>query len=359
LKTQNVGEKKEMAKLKAGVIGTGSIGNAHLQGYTNCKSQVTIYAICDLNKTRLDEMGEKYGVPTERRYTDYKEMLAKEKLDMVSVCTWNCYHYEIATACIKAGIPTLCEKPMTIDIEDAKKLAALAKKTGVKNMVAFSHRFSRPKLAAKELLDSGKLGDPFMIRIRFAHGGPYPGWAQSDWFYDPKRCGYGALMDMGIHAIDFMHFAIGPVKRVSAMMATLRKKIKVEDNAIIVCDFGPKKKCLGYIECGWTSKPGFSGVEIYCDKGTIIVNEQTQDFQVIAGSANPSYADELEYKKLNVAEGPTGWEYQLKAWVDYVAGKKKNCFKYPIPNFEDGYKSVVVGLKAAESSKTGKTIDIK
>ncbi len=343
-----------MSKLKVGVIGTGSIGNAHMEGYSLRNDDVEIYALCDLNQTRLDEMGEKFNVPKERRYTDYKELLKKEKLDMISVCTWNCYHYEVANACINAGVPTLCEKPMTIDIEDARKLAELGKSSDVKNMVAFSHRFGRPNLAAKKVLEAGTIGKPFMVRIRFAHSGPYPGWAQSDWFYDPKRAGYGALMDMGIHALDLMYFFIGPIKRITAMMGTLRKDIEIEDNAIMVCDFGPEKKCMGYIECGWTSKPGFTGTEIYCDDGTMILDATTGEYELIHGSLDPSYNVDIVRDKMEIESGIDGWNYQISAWVDYVAGKP-NCYPRTIPTFEDGYRSVVAGLKAAEASKTGIT----
>ena len=342
-----------MSKLKIGIIGTGSIGNAHMEGFAECKDLGKIHAICDLTPARLNEMGEKFGVPAERRYSDYKEMIAKEKLDCVSVCTWNCYHFEIAAACMEAGIPTLCEKPMTIDIDDARKLRDLARKTGVKNMVAFSHRFGPHNIAVKQLLDNNAIGQPFMIRIRFAHGGPYPGWAQSDWFYDPKRAGYGALMDMGIHALDLMKFFIGDIEKVTAMMATLRKDIKVEDNALVLCDFGAEKKCMGYLECGWTTKPGFTGIEIYGDEGTIIINNITGENELIHGVVDPSYNVNIVRDKIELPDLPGGWMVQPRAWLEYLAGVEKKTYPYPIPTFEEGFNSVVVGLKSVEAAQSG------
>src|SRR5690606_24156354 len=137
----------------------------------------------------------------------------------------------------------LLEKPMVLTLKDAKALKKILDSRGddVKFMVAFSHRFITPNIAAKKAIDKGVIGDPFMIRVRYAHSGPYPGWAQSDWFYSPAKAGGGAMLDMGIHAIDICQYFVGEIANVQAEVKTLRKNIKVDDNAVMLLDFGAKK----------------------------------------------------------------------------------------------------------------------
>lgn len=344
-----------MPKLAAGVIGAGSIGNVHLTGYAAAPQLVKIQAICDINPKRLNEMGEKFKVPAENRYRDYKEMLKKEKLDICSICVPNVYHYPCAAEAIKAGCNTLMEKPMVLTNDQAKDIKKLAVRKKVKTMVAFSHRFHSSNIAAKKAIDKGVLGKPYMIRVRYAHGGPYPGWAQGDWFYSKKLAGGGALLDMGIHAIDICQYFVGPIKTVSANMGALRKKIEVDDNAVLMLDFGDKAKCFGYIECGWTSNTGFNGIEIYGDKASMVI-DLFEGTTIRRGVTRPDGSSEIVTEELKQAHDKSHWEFQMQQWINYVAGKKTAA---PIPGIDEGASSLAVGLGAIESSRNGKRFVLK
>src|SRR5690349_18376561 len=154
-------------------------------------------------------------------------MLANEKLDVVSVATPNAFHAEQAIAALNAGCHVLCEKPIATTLPEADAILAAAKRARKKLMIGFSHRmFTGPQMV-KELLAKKTIGTPFMIRVRFAHGGPYPGWAKNSWFYNKNLSKGGAMLDMGIHAIDLCHWFMGPIKNVSARAATLIKPIEV------------------------------------------------------------------------------------------------------------------------------------
>ena len=96
-------------KIKVGVIGVGSIAEMHIAGY-KADPRVELAAFCDINEERLKEKGERHGVT--RLYTDVKDMVAKEELDAVSVCTWNAAHAPCTIAALEAGLHVLCEKPM-------------------------------------------------------------------------------------------------------------------------------------------------------------------------------------------------------------------------------------------------------
>lgn len=344
-----------MPKLQIGVIGVGSIGNAHLEGYTLMPDLVDIKALCDVTPKRLKEMAAKFSVPAEHCYPNHRDMLKNEKLGAVSVCTPNKFHFECAKDSLSLGIPTLVEKPMTVTMKEAKAIEKLAKAKRVKNMVAFSHRFISMNGAAKKLLAKGAIGKPYMIRVRYAHGGPYPGWAQSDWFYKKDIAVGGAILDMGIHALDICQYLIGPIESVMAEMRTLRKKIEVDDNAVMILDFGAKAKCLGYIEVGWTSKAGFSGIEVSGDNGCITL-DLVNGPKITRGVVNPDGTREVRTEAIEVPEGPSHWPGQMQCWVDHVLGRKSAV---PIPSVAEGVSSLAVGLAAMESSRTGRRIVVK
>ena len=344
-----------MAKLRVGVIGTGSIGNVHLTGYAADPKNVTIQAIADHTGRRLGELGESYGVTSEHQYTDWKKMLATEQLDAVSICLPNAFHFDAAAEAIKRGVNTLIEKPMVLTLEHARKLKALHAKNPVKVMVAFSHRFIAPNIAAKKAIDKGVIGKPFMVRMRFAHSGPYPGWAQGDWFYKKQLAGGGAVLDMGIHAIDMCQHLIGPIKSVMAEVRTLRKPVPVDDNAVMVFDFGNDAKALGYVEVGWTSGPGFGGIEVYGDKGTIIC-ELGKPGRLIRGVNKPDGTLEITSEDLKETETKSHWPLQMESWIKHLLDKKTAA---AIPGIKEGTSSLAVALAAIESTKTGKRIKIK
>lgn len=344
-----------MAKLSVGVIGTGSIGNVHLTGYAAASRDVQITAICDINQERLKEMGEKFGVAPENRYRDYNAMLENETLDAVSVCLPNKFHYEAGAAVVTRGINLLLEKPVVLTLEEARKMRRLLAEGSVKFMVPFSHRFFHTNIAAKKLLRKGVIGKPYSIRIRYAHTGPYPGWAQGDWFYKKAIAGGGAMLDMGIHAIDMAQDLIGPIQSVQAEVKTLRKKIQVDDNAVMLVDFGKESACLGTLEVGWTSPAGFTGIDIYGDNGSIRLPLGGRG-TVIRGKVSPDGAQTIVEEEIKNDKGWDHWPVQMEQWVRYLRDKKTIT---ELPGWYEGESALAVALAAGESSKTGLRVKVK
>ena len=252
---------------RVGVIGAGAIAQVcHLPGYQKAPN-AELVAFADPSPARHKEMKRLF--PQIGGYKDYTTMLGTERVDVVSVCAPNKYHAPATIAALEAGCHVLCEKPMATTLAEADRMIETARRVRKKLMIGFTHRlFSGPQ-RCKELMEQKAIGRPFMIRVRFAHGGPYPGWAKdANSFYDPKIAGGGALLDMGIHAIDLCLWLMGPVRSLLAKSATLIKKVEVEDNAVLVLVF--QTGAFGYIEVGWTSKPGFTGFEVYGTKGSLV-----------------------------------------------------------------------------------------
>ena len=154
-----------MGRLRTAVIGVGIQGENHVLAYRQ-HPLVDLVAVCDINRARAREVAAKYGV--ERCYTDYREMLEKEELDLVSVATPDHLHYEPTIAAIEAGINVLVEKPMATRLEEAEDIVRRARRRGVGLYVNFSNRFNPPFAALKERVERGELGEPLYAYVRLS-----------------------------------------------------------------------------------------------------------------------------------------------------------------------------------------------
>ncbi len=335
-------------KIKIGVIGAGAIAeHAHLAGYNLIPDLCEITAICDINKERAEEMAKKFNIP--EVYTDYKEMLAKADIDAVSICTPNALHAPMTIDACNAGKHVLCEKPMAVTVEECEEMIKAAEANNVQLMVGFTHRFYNYNQKAKELLDSGVIGKPFMARVRFAHEGPYISWpAKSDWFFNKEMAGGGALLDMGVHALDILRFMIGEIKDISANVKTLVRDIEVEDNAVCAVTF--ENGAMGYLEVGSSSKAGRLGIEIYGDDGSMVIDYETPIRVFIDKKKDiggPGWVDLTEYKG-------GGWDTEMKAFVEALIEGK------PVPvDGHDGLVGVKLATAAYKSNAEGVRVEVK
>lgn len=339
---------KSVKTYRAGVIGAGAIAQAcHLPGYAK-HPRVQLAAYSDPIRARHREIAAQY--PTLTGYRDYRDMLESEDLDVVSVCTPNKFHAAATIAALEAGCHVLCEKPMAVTLREADRMIAAARHARRKLMIAFSHRCCTGPRQCYELLRQKAIGKPFMMRVRFAHGGPCPGWAKGDWFYKKDLAAGGAMLDMGIHAIDLCLWLFGPVAAVSARATTLIKKIEVDDNALILLEF--KSGALGYIEVGWTSKPGFTGFEIYGAEGSLICDYIT-GLKFCGGKASAGRDSTATWRVLDEHPSRGGWDIEIDCWMDVVLGKVRLTM-----GGQAGRDALAVALAAYRSDRTGRRISL-
>lgn len=340
--------KKSSKKYQIGVVGAGAIAQAlHIPGYA-AAAHCELAAIADPSPERLKEVRDK-GWKFRNEYGGYREMLKAEKLDVVSICTPNKFHAEVAIAALEAGADLLLEKPVAMSMKEARGIARAAEKSGRRIMVGFSHRFNGMNIAAKNAIKAGKIGAPYMIRVRFAHMGPLAGWAKSDWFFRPTLAGGGALMDMAVHAFDIAQWLVGPATSIYAQTATLRHKIPLDDNVVAVLEFG--KRCLGYIDCGWTSPAGFVGIEIMGDKGAILCDYAAG--KAILTAQKNTAAGTGSSETVELAAGTNSWSDEMKYFTDTLATKK--AF---VPGLDAGIATQKLIEGAYKSAKTGRKVNL-
>ena len=205
-----------MAKLKVGIIGTGSISDAHINAYLH-NPNVELYAFHNATLPHLEAKAKKYGVT--RYTTDLREFLAIPELAAVRICTANAAHAPGTIAALEAGKHVLCEKPIAMNAGDSQAMADAAKKNGKLLMIAFVRRFGADCVQVKEFIDAGDLGEIYYAKANTLRRNGSPG----GWFGDKARSGGGPMLDVGIHILDLTRYLMGNPRPVSVYGVTFNK----------------------------------------------------------------------------------------------------------------------------------------
>ncbi|MEM2823604.1 MAG: Gfo/Idh/MocA family oxidoreductase [Thermofilaceae archaeon] len=258
-----------MGKLGVAVIGCGFIGNVHLRAWRKVEG-ADVLAVVDIIEGRAKKAAEDFKVP--RRYTDYTKVLESKDVDIVDICTPTYTHAEIAIASAKSGKHVLVEKPIALRLRDADEMIRAARGSGVKFMVAHCLRFWPEYVEAKRLVEGGDLGEPRIARAYRLS--PFPEWAL--WHKDRRLSG-GVFVDMSIHDVDFLRWALGDVEEVFARGGTLRTPDSTShDYTHAILKF--KNGAIAYVEGSWIQPPGFpftTYLEIVGTRGMIAVDNQS------------------------------------------------------------------------------------
>ena len=206
--TPEIAEKKidSSKKLRVGIIGTGWIAEAHIQQYMKFPD-VELVAMADLIPGKCQAFCDRMGVDGANIhfYPDHASMLAQEKLDAVSICTYNATHAECTIAALKAGVNVLLEKPFTVTLEEAVRVVKAEKESGKLLTIGFQPRMDPNMQEIKKIVESGALGEIYYIQTG---GGRRRGIPNST-FIEKKTAGIGALGDIGCYSLDMLLNAIG------------------------------------------------------------------------------------------------------------------------------------------------------
>jgi predicted dehydrogenase len=200
-----------MKKLDLGILGVGWPGQMHVEA--NRSGQVaSLYACADLNDERRIAFEKSYA--PEKSFSDYHELLQDRHVDAVIICLPNFLHFPASLAALEAGKHVLCEKPPTMNAAEMKVLRDEAAKRKLVYFFSRQGRFSSMMRAAKAVVDEGRLGKIYYAKATFIRSRGIP-VGIGDWFTEKKRAGGGALIDIGIHALDSVWYLMGTPRPVS------------------------------------------------------------------------------------------------------------------------------------------------
>jgi len=341
-----------MSTLKVGVIGCGSIAKyRHLPEY-HANKEVEIVAVCDIVTERAENMAAQYGA---KAFTDYKEVLELDDIDAISVCLPNYLHAPVSIAALNAGKHVLCEKPMATSKEEAEAMIEAAKVSGKKLMIAHNQRFVSSHAAAKEILDSGKLGKIYSFKTTFGHPGP-EAWSvdgATSWFFNKEQAFIGAMGDLGVHKADLMRYLLGEFTEVGAFIETNAKQnTEVDDNA--VCILRTDSGTIGTLTASWAYVAGGDNSTVIYGENGVLRLEDDPEYSLIEEYRNGNVVNHKLAKIQTNEEGGQTTSHVIDHFVESIIENKE-----PLINGEEGMKSLQIILAALESQETKQIVSLQ
>lgn len=195
--------------MNIGIIGVGQVAQQfHIPSLMRCAG-ARVWSVCDVSEQAARSVAQRFHIP--KVYTDYREMLADPELDAVSICTRNGTHDELVIACAKAHKHILCEKPMAVSLEKAQAMAQAVEENGVIFLLGMLNRFRRESMILTQRREQGRMGELYHVNVRWLRRRGIP----RGWFTSKEQSGGGALIDIGVHAIDLAWYLMGRPKPIS------------------------------------------------------------------------------------------------------------------------------------------------
>ena len=228
--------------MRIALFGSGWIMDFHARGVLEHPGGELV-AAANWREASLRSLAERHGIP--RITTDWRELVADPEVDAVIIGTPNALHAPQAIACLEAGKHVLVEKPMARTLAEAEAMNAAAAASGRRLMVAHCWRFHDDVRALRARIAGGELGEITKTRGYGVHAG----WGPSGWFTDLELAGGGALLDMGVHAIDTVRFLLGDpaLESVCARIATRYGDYAVDDDGLLLIAMGERHQLAGRV----------------------------------------------------------------------------------------------------------------
>lgn len=245
-----------------GLIGCGLIGSKRS---LSLGSGGKLIACSDVDLSRALKIA---GTSDVRTYANWRDLISSSDIDIVIVATLHNTLAEITLSAINAGKHVLVEKPAAISSNQIITLINAAKSNNKKVRVGFNHRYHRSLLKAKEIIDSGKLGELMFMRARYGHGGRI-GYDR-EWRANPEISGGGELIDQGSHLIDLSRWFLGDIEEIDAFTHTYFWDMPVDDNAFLLLKNSYKQASFLHVSC--TEWKNLFSMEIYGKLGKLELN---------------------------------------------------------------------------------------
>lgn len=223
-----------MTDLKIGVIGTGYFSQFHYDAWSRLDG-TTVAAICSLDKDRSREVADTYGI--ELVFDDFEKMLNEASIDLLDIAAPPQTHAEITAKALNLGIPTICQKPFTTSLDEARKLVDLSEQTQIPLFVHENFRFQPWYREIFRQLQSGRIGQVYQICFRLRPGdgqGPRAYLDRQPYFQTMERF---LIHETAIHFIDVFRYLMGPVSSAFASLRRLNPVIAGEDAGYVIFEF--------------------------------------------------------------------------------------------------------------------------
>ena len=385
-----------MKKLNIGLIGAGFMGKAHTVAYSNmpkffwpAPAMPVFKTICDIVPEIAEESKERFSF--EKSCTDWRDIVNDPEIDVVSVCTPNNSHAEIAIAALKAGKHVICEKPIASTTEDAKAMVDAAEEVKSKNIIsmcAYQYRRVPAIVLAKKFIEEGSIGEILNVRATYLQSWCADPASPLSWRFQKDIAGAGTLGDIATHVIDISQYLAGDIAEVVSSVKTYiderpvqeggvdllgtvklgsdakKAPVDVDDENSFLVKF--KSGAVGSIEAtrnAW-GRNNFITVEVHGTEGSIFFNyERLNELQVcFAKDADDRRGFKTIYTGPAHFYGEVTWNIpgmnigygELKTIEIYEFVKSVVEGKQPSTSFDVGYQIDKVCDAVMRSSESGR-----
>ena len=378
----------EAPEIGVGMLGYAFMGKAHTNAFKKLPYMIypppaipKLIAIAGRNEEAVREAAKRYGY--EGYYTDWKEMLKDDRIQLFDNGGPNDAHAEPCIAAAQAGKHVLCEKPLARSAKEAAAMLEAVQKAGVVHMVAHNYRFVPALRLARDLISSGKLGEIYHFRAVYLQEWIMDSDFPYVWRLDKKISGSGTLGDLGSHIIDLARFLVGEPRKVSGMAKTFIKQrpipgggtgeVSVDDAFMAMLEF--ESGALGTLEASrfCAGRKNHQVIEINGSKGSLVYNlERFNELDVFWKDDEPRETQGFRNVLVSESYHPfwknwwpqghmIGWEHTFVHEMAHLFDAIVN--KTPIApfgaDFEDGYKNAVICDAILASAEKEKTVAIK
>ncbi len=362
-------------RFRFAVIGTRFWGEGfHLPGLAS-RDDVDVAALCGRDAEHAQSVAAKFSVP--RVYADWRELLAREKLDGIAIATPNRLHHPIALAAFDAGLHVICEKPLPLNAAEAYEMLARATAHKRKHLVMFDYRAMPAARRAKELIDAGFLGRVLHVIAIYQHASYVDPARPFAWRMSKAESGTGTLGDLASHIIDLTRWWVGDVARVTGHLTTFTGQrrhpttqemvaVDADDAASFVAEMQGGAQAIFHATKMAVGRGNSIRVELYGAEGALIFDADSGNRANWIGSLYAARRGEKEFKQLEIpprlsagfetADTARSLASAFRVMTDpFFAAIRAGADALDVPsNFADGLAAQQVIDAVARSATSGK-----
>ncbi len=334
-----------------GVIGAGLVGPTHASAAARAPGGQLV-AVCDLMAERAEAVAEQYGaIPL----TEVDALLARDDIQIVSICLPTRLHLEVAERAVAAGKHIMVEKPLELNLERADRLLQAASAAGVQVSAIFNRRFIPALKATKRAVEEGLLGEILVADMYYKSFRSQEYYDDSGWRGTWEQEGGAALINQGIHGVDLLRWVAGPVARIFGYTDHLRRAIEADDTTAAVARYA--NGAMGVIQAMTSVEPRLlDRLEFHGTKGTIqLEGYRIANWAVPGAESWPAEVEAEEQALLATTKSleSAGHHAQI---ADMVAAIREG--RPPAVSGLEGRHSLEVVLAIYESARTGQEVKI-
>ena len=335
-------------QLKTALVGVGKVTDMHARALVNLKESV-FTAVCSRSMGKSASYAARYKI---KAYTDVAEMVTKEQIDVVLICTPHPNHREPTIAALEAGAHVLIEKPLASSLEDCDAMIEASKRCGKQIGVVCQRRWYLPAMRVKQAIDAGKIGRPVFGTVNMLGWRDKAYYESDPWRGTWKREGGGVLVNQAPHQLDMLYWFMGEIDECYGVWSNLNHPyIEVEDTANAILKF--KNGAVANIIVSNSQKPGIFGkVHVHGENGASVGVQTDGGAMFVAGMSA------ILEPPVNDLWTIPGEEQMLQEWVkadsDFFKSLPNQMDYFHERNIEDFLQAVLEGREPMITGEAGR-----